>query len=86
MVKHNFEQTFGSRAEVMHGKAMKTSGGLKKIDLVYNKQGRIVSKKKSMLEKKKKTLKKMGFDPKKGKFKLFKKSDRKKSKTMKKKN
>jgi len=37
----------GSRAKVMHGGAEKTVGGLKKEDLVYNKAGRIVSKKKS---------------------------------------
>jgi hypothetical protein len=36
----------GSRAKVMHGGAEKTVGGLKKDDLMYNKAGRIVSKKK----------------------------------------
>jgi hypothetical protein len=38
--------TFGSRAQVMHGSAEKTAGGLKKDDLMYNRAGRIVSKKK----------------------------------------
>ena len=42
----------GSRAEVMHDKAEKTTGGLRKKDLKYNKSGRIVSKKKSMSAKK----------------------------------
>ena len=42
----------GTRAEVMHGKASQTSGGLSRKDLKYNKQGRIVSKKKSALGKK----------------------------------
>ena len=40
-------QTVGSRAQVMHGTAQKTSGGLTKKDLKYNKWGRIVSRKKS---------------------------------------
>ena len=38
-------QKVGSRAKVMHGGAEKTSGGLTKDDLMYNKAGRIVSKK-----------------------------------------
>lgn len=33
----------GSRSEVMKGKALKTSGGLKKEDLKLNRYGRIVS-------------------------------------------
>ncbi len=36
----------GSRAEVMHGNALNTAGGLTKKDLMFNKQGRIVSVKK----------------------------------------
>lgn len=36
----------------MHGTARKTSGGLLKKDLAYNKGGAIVSKKKSMIAKK----------------------------------
>uniref|UniRef100_A0A6C0JQA8 Uncharacterized protein n=1 Tax=viral metagenome TaxID=1070528 RepID=A0A6C0JQA8_9ZZZZ len=39
-------QRVGSRAKVMHGGAEKTAGGLTKDDLMYNKSGRIVSKKK----------------------------------------
>lgn len=42
----------GSRAQVMHGTAKKTSGGLGKGDLIYNKVGTIVSKKKSVAAKK----------------------------------
>lgn len=34
----------GSRAQVWHGSARHTSGGLKKGDLMMNKHGRIVSK------------------------------------------
>ena len=43
----NKTQKAGSRAQVMHGTADKTVGGLRKEDLMYNKAGRIVSKKKS---------------------------------------
>lgn len=36
----------GGRASVMHGNARHTSGGLTASDLMYNKAGRIVSKRK----------------------------------------
>ena len=65
----------GSRAEVWHGTAEHTSGGLHKKHLMMNKRGRIVSKKKHATAKKQKRLEKAGFKPKKGTFKLFKKSD-----------
>lgn len=42
-----YESRVGSRAQVMHGTAEQTAGGLKKKHLKYNKHGRIVSKKKS---------------------------------------
>ena len=42
----------GTRAQVMHGTAKKTAGGLKKKDLMY-KKGRIVSVKASKASKKK---------------------------------
>jgi DVNP family len=48
----------GSRAQVMNGTAHHTPGGLTKKHLKYNKYGRIVSIKKSMMAKKSKTLKK----------------------------
>jgi hypothetical protein len=41
----------GTRAQVWHGSAKHTSGGLKKKDLMMNKQGRIVSIKKFNLGK-----------------------------------
>ena len=44
-----FKKIIGSRAEVWHGTAKKTSGGLLKKDLKMNKRGRIVSRKKSKL-------------------------------------
>ena len=58
----------GSRAQVMNGTAEHTSGGLKKTDLKYNSQGRIVSKKKSAQAKKDKRLEKAGWTHKKGEF------------------
>lgn len=61
-------KTFGSRAEVMHGTAKKTSGGLVKGDLKYNKWGSIVSRRKSVLANKQKHLAKAGWTAKKGKF------------------
>lgn len=50
----------GSRAQVMHGTAHHTSGGLTKGDLKYNKYGRIVSRKKSEKARKEKRLRKAG--------------------------
>lgn len=61
-------KTYGSRAEVFHGKAKKTSGGLTKKGLKKNKWGRIVSVKLSKLAKKQKRLVKAGYSAKKGKF------------------
>ena len=49
-------KTFGSRAQVMHGTAMKTPGGLTKKNLRKNKHGRIVSVKASKSAKKNKNL------------------------------
>jgi hypothetical protein len=61
-------QRVGSRAQVMHGNAKQTGGGLKKRDLKYNKQGKIVSKKMSAMAKKEKRLQKAGYTTKKGQF------------------
>ena len=64
----------GTKAQVWHGSAKHTSGGLKRSDLMKTKKGRIVSKKKHALGKKSlKNLKKAGYVAKKGTFKLFKK-------------
>jgi len=68
-----YKQTVGTRAEVMHGTAAHTSGGLTKKHLKYNKHGRIVSKKKSEKAKKEKRLQKAGYFTKKGKFGFVKK-------------
>jgi hypothetical protein len=70
-------QTTGSKAQVWHGTAKHTSGGLTKNNLMKNKHGRIVSKKKHSLGKKSiKNLKKLGYIAKKGQFKLFHKKGR----------
>ena len=58
----------GSRAEVMHGNKDRTSGGLSKCDLAYNKHGRIVSRAKASLARKQKHLAKAGYSATKGKF------------------
>jgi DVNP family len=69
-----FEMTVGSKAQVFHGTAKHTSGGLTKKDLVQNKHGRIVSRKKMAAGKKAlKYLTRKGYKAKKGTFKLFKK-------------
>jgi hypothetical protein len=70
-------KTEGSRAEVMHGTAKHTSGGLTKGDLKYNKWGSIVSKRKSEQAKKQKHLEKAGWTAKKGKFGAVKIGDKK---------
>jgi hypothetical protein len=62
----------GTKAQVYHGTAMKTSGGLTKKDLMKTKAGRIVSRKKHAAGVKAiRRLKKLGFVAKKGTFKLF---------------
>jgi hypothetical protein len=64
----------GSKAQVWHGTASKTPGGLTRKDLMKTKKGRIVSKKKHTIGLRRiKSLRKLGFKAKKGTFQLFKK-------------
>lgn len=78
MTEHKIKAV-GSKAEVFHGTAKHTSGGLHKKDLMRHK-GRIISRKKHEAGKKAiKHLKSLGYIAKKGTFKLFKKSDAKKT-------
>lgn len=78
-----FEQTEGSKAQVYHGTAKRTSGGLTKKALMKNKHGRIISRKKHALGKKSiKHLVKKGYKAKKGQFMLFHKKTRKGSRKM----
>lgn len=58
----------GSRAQVWHGTAKRTPGGLTKRDLFMNKHGRIVSRRKHLSAKKEMRLVKHGYGAKKGKF------------------
>ena len=64
----------GSKAQVWHGTARHTPGGLTRKDLMKTKRGRIVSKKKHNIGLRRiRSLRKLGFRAKKGTFKLFKK-------------
>jgi hypothetical protein len=72
-----FEKTVGSRAQVWHGTAKHTSGGLMKSHLMKNKAGRIVSRKKHHSAKKDNRLVKAGFKTKKGHFGFVKVGSRK---------
>jgi hypothetical protein len=65
---HKYDILAGSRAQVWHGTAFKTSGGLKKSDLMQNKAGRIVSRAKHNTAKKDNRLVKAGYGTKKGTF------------------
>jgi hypothetical protein len=56
----DFEKV-GKRAQVFHGNAFKTTGGLRKKDLYKNKRGRIVSMKKSRTAKNWNPLKMLGL-------------------------
>jgi len=69
-----YDVLVGSRAQVHHGTAYKTTGGLKHSDLMMNKNGRIVSKKKHTTAKKEKRLEKHGYFAKKGSFGFVKKT------------
>jgi len=64
--------TVGTKAQVLHGTAKHTAGGLKQSDLVINKRGKIVSRKQQAAGKKAlKHLVNAGYKAKKGEFKLF---------------
>lgn len=63
-----YDQLVGSRAQVWHQTAYKTSGDLTRDKLHHNKSGRIVSKKKHFTAKKENRLVKAGYKTKKGHF------------------
>ena len=65
---NKFKQRIGSRAQVMRGTAKMTGGGLKKKDLKYNKQNKIVSRKASNTAKRVNKLVKAGYITQKGVF------------------
>ena len=65
-------QAVGTKAQVYHGTARHTSGGLRKSDLMKTSKGRIVSRRKHAAGKKALArLRKAGYVAKKGTFKLF---------------
>ena len=66
--KGQYPELIGSRAQVMHHTAYKTTGNLTKKDLVKNKHGRIVSRKVRKMAKKNNRLEKAGYKTKKGQF------------------
>jgi hypothetical protein len=75
-------QSTGSRAQVWHGTAKKTSGGLTKGDLMMS-RGRIVSRKKHLSGKKSiHRLTDLGYIAKKGEFVIFRKHHRRKPSSM----
>ena len=74
---HKYSVLIGSRAQVWHGTAYKTPGGLTKNHLLMNKHGRVVSKKKHATAKKEKRLEKAGYKPTKGTFRIMRKSMKK---------
>ena len=79
-------KTIGSRAQVWHGTAKKTQGGLTKKDL-FKRKGRIKSKRASKKAKRNNNLKKAGWTFKKGQFgavKIGEKSEKKSKKKSKK--
>ena len=71
--KH-YDKCKGSRAEVGHGTAYRTAGGLVRKDIKKNKNGRWVSVKLSKLAKNDNRLKKAGYFTKKGVFGSFRKT------------
>jgi len=82
MTEH--KHTVGSRAEVWHNTAHHTSGGLTRKQLMMNKWGRIVSRKKHNTAKKEKRLEKAGFFAKKGSFGAVKKEGTRKKRSSRK--
>ena len=80
---HKYKMLIGSRQQVMHGTCYKTEGGLTKKDLMMNKHGRIVSRKKHRTAKKEKRLEKHGYFAQKGKFGYVKRETRKNRKSRK---
>ena len=58
----------GSRAQICHGTAYTTKGGLTKADLLMNKRGHVVSKKLFNRAKREKRLERAGYFTQKGKF------------------
>jgi hypothetical protein len=80
----NYKELFGSRQQVWNKTAYKTTGSLKRSDLLFNKWGRIVSVKKHHTAKKEKNLEKHGYFATRGKFGFTRKNIKRKSRKSKK--
>lgn len=72
-----YKELFGSRQQVWNGTAYKTTGSLRRNQLMMNKWGRIVSADKHVTAKKEKRLEKFGYFAKKGKFGFVKRGTKK---------
>lgn len=70
----------GSKAQVWHGTADRTAGGLKKSDLFQDDKGNIKYKRASRAAKKSQNLRKAGWTAEKGKFGAVRIEDLKKKK------
>ena len=81
-----YKELFGSRDQVMNGTAYKTTGSLKRNQLMMNKWGRIVSADKHKTAKKEKRLEKYGDYAEKGKFGFVKRTPKRSAKNKSKKN
>jgi hypothetical protein len=80
----SFKLNVGTKAQVYHGTAARTSGGLRKADLMKTEKGRIVSKKAHAAGLQAiKRLRNAGFVAKKGEFKLFSKKGSRKASPVK---
>lgn len=79
----SYKQLVGKRAQVWHGTAYKTCYGkdcLTRKDIMMNKHGRLVSRKKHKTAKREKRLQKHGYFTRKGKFGWIRKDSNKTSK------
>jgi len=76
-----YKHLIGTRAQVYNGTAYKTEGGLIKEDLLMNRWGRIVSKKKHNTATNERRLEKYGYYAEKGKFGYVRKTAKRSSST-----
>jgi hypothetical protein len=76
---NKYKMLIGSRTQVYNGNAYKTEGGLVKEQLLMNRWGRIVSRKKHDTASKERRLEKYGYFAEKGKFGYVRKTAKKSS-------
>ena len=81
-----YKELFGSREQVMNGTCFKTTGSLRRHQLMYNKWNRIVSADKHKSAKKEKRLEKHGYFATKGRFGYVKRTPKRTAKNRSKKN